>query len=537
MRPVKAIHTALQFQPQEFLEVKSAQPELVTQGWASGLKEGVGDSLKGITAAYVGEREKKEKAAELTSQREHEEKLANIRAASSEETPEEKDFKKKYNQAQLDNLESQIESRKKGNKKPVIKNRGSFIVEPEGGLPLIKPKGSFGTTTEFSEVPAEMQGTGSELSLRDIPLPSNKFQVPIPEDIFSDITQEQLSQNLTDNNVLLAGTSNFSDITDTGGRENLQAQTMASAITPKAPTPSADVTVPTDAEQIAQLSEQQMPVAEFVEPPSIKQVRTQDLLGNYEDYEEALMARKELASRMPDYDIPDVTEEVLEDGTSYFSIKAPKQKPTSKKAGVPEGMIASKGKIDAEGNVTLDIEPAPEVKQQIAAIKKPLETTETMLRAIGDIRRIYEGWSPATGFAGSILQWIEGSDAADVRKLVKTLQGNIAFKTLADMKAASPTGGALGAVSERELDMLAAAMGSIDPGLSHFLFKGNLDEIERILKLYKQEANSAISQIEKPQNFTPIQTPENRVEVKTQAEFNALKSGQKFIFNGRPGTK
>jgi hypothetical protein len=61
MRPVKAIHTALQFQPQKFLEVKSSQPELVSQGWASGLKEGIGDALKGITTAYVTEREKKDK--------------------------------------------------------------------------------------------------------------------------------------------------------------------------------------------------------------------------------------------------------------------------------------------------------------------------------------------------------------------------------------------------------------------------------------------------------------------------------------------
>ena len=61
MRPAKAIHSALQFQPQKFLEVKSEQPELISNAWASGLKEGIGDALKGITAAFVTEREKKEK--------------------------------------------------------------------------------------------------------------------------------------------------------------------------------------------------------------------------------------------------------------------------------------------------------------------------------------------------------------------------------------------------------------------------------------------------------------------------------------------
>ena len=65
--------------------------------------------------------------------------------------------------------------------------------------------------------------------------------------------------------------------------------------------------------------------------------------------------------------------------------------------------------------------------------------------------------------------------------------------------------------------------------------------------LIKQSANKLIDgletdkkelmTIEKPTKFQPIQLPENRVEVKTQAEFNALKSGQKFIFDGRAGTK
>lgn len=526
MRPVKAVHTALQFQPQKFLEIKSEQPELISNAWASGLKEGVGDALKGITAAFVTEREKKDKKDEAVIQRAHEEKVAGIKA---QKTWEEQDFEKRYKDAQIRNLESQVESREKKDKKtPYIKPRGLMfapVVEPES-MPEPEPAKDGSVINALPE-PEEIKGTSAAPLQGTEPVQKNLF-APVSEDRFGSLKGNQKG-------IAFETYKPAPSILDIAGAPSPTAESVAQ------PAPAKSLT---EAEEIAQLSEEQrnamypeMPVAVFAEPPSIKQVRTQELLGNYEDYEEALMAREELARRMPNYDVPDVTEEVLEDGTSYFSIKAPKQKTTSKKAGVPEGMTVSKGKIDSEGKVTLDIEPAPEAKQQIAAIKKPLETTETMLRAIGDIRKIYEGASRATGLIGSIMQWIPASDAADVRKLVKTLQGNIAFKTLADMRAASPTGGALGAVSEKELDMLAAAMGSIDPGLSHFLFKDNLDEIERILKLYKQEADSAISQIEKPQNFTPIQTPENRVEIKTQAEFNALKSGQKFIFNGRPGTK
>jgi len=131
------------------------------------------------------------------------------------------------------------------------------------------------------------------------------------------------------------------------------------------------------------------------------------------------------------------------------------------------------------------------------------------------------------------MQWIPASDAADVRNLVKTLQGNIAFKTLNDMRAASKTGGALGGISEKELDLLASSMGSINPNLSHFLFKENLDELEKVLNTYKQSANIAIQEIERPQNFTPLQ-PKQQSTLRENATATNLGTGEKIIFkNGQ----
>lgn len=525
MRPVKAIHTALQFQPQKFLEVKSSQPELVSQGWASGLKEGIGDALKGITTAFVTEREKKDKKAEDIIQRKHEEKVAGIKA---QKTWEEQDFEKRYKEAQIRNLETQVEARDKDKKiPPVIKPRGTFIVEPES-LPKTvptEPDTASSTEGQFTPVPDE-----------------------IPDNMKGDNTSS------------LKGTSPFSAVSEDrfGSLKGKPKSIAFETYKPKpsvldiagGPAPTAEPPVQpaapkelTEAEKIAQLNEEQLNAmypemqAVFAEPPSIKQVPVQELLGNYEDYEEALLARKELASRMPDYDVPDVTEEVLEDGTSYFSIKAPKQKPTSKKAGVPEGMTVSKGKIDAEGNVTLDIEPTPDAKKQVRALKEPISDLDLMLRTIKQIRSIYDGVSPGVGGVANWLSYIPGTDAADVARLVKTLQGNIAFKKLAEMKAASPTGGALGAISERELDLLASSAGSVDPALSFFLFKDNLDKIESGALTAKQLLEEDIASIENPQKFTPIQSQENRVKIKSQEDYNKLKSGQKYIFNGVTGTK
>jgi hypothetical protein len=522
MRPVKAIHTALQFEPQKFLEVKSSQPELVSQGLASGLKEGIGDALKGITTAYVTEREKKDKKDEAVIQRQHEKDVAAIK---SEKTFEEKDLERRYKEAQVQNIESQAEARGKDKKiPPVIKPRGTFIVEPES-LPEPAPvelKTDSSTEDKSIPVPDAMKGVNTS-SLEAI----RPFSA-VSEDRFGSLKGKPKS-------IAFETYKPETSILDIAG---------APAPTAKPPVQPAAPKELTEAEKIAQLNEDQLNAmypemqAVFAEPPSIKQVPVQELLGNYEDYEEALMARKELVSRMPDYDVPDVTEEVLEDGTSYFSIKAPKQKPTSKKAGVPEGMTVSKGKIDAEGNVTLDIEPTPDAKKQVRALKEPISDLDLMLRTIKQIRSIYDGVSPGVGGVANWLSYIPGTDAADVARLVETLQGNIAFKKLAEMKAASPTGGALGAISEKELALLASSSGSIDPALSFFLFKDNLDQIESGALKAKKLIEEDIASIEKPQKFTPIQsTPQNVIEIKSQEEWKKLKSGQKYIFNGVTGTK
>ena len=109
MRPVKAIHTALQFQPQKFLEVKSEQPELVSNAWASGLKEGIGDALKGITTAYVDERK-----AKRQEKKENLDRFARIIVAQARGSKgtEDEEFQKEYKAAQLENLKSSIEARK-----------------------------------------------------------------------------------------------------------------------------------------------------------------------------------------------------------------------------------------------------------------------------------------------------------------------------------------------------------------------------------------------------------------------------------------
>ena len=66
--------------------------------------------------------------------------------------------------------------------------------------------------------------------------------------------------------------------------------------------------------------------------------------------------------------------------------------------------------------------------------------------------------------------------AVDLGNNIDTLRANFAFDALQAMRDASKTGGALGAISERELDLLERAVTNINPDQSHEQFLTNLQQ-------------------------------------------------------------
>jgi hypothetical protein len=204
----------------------------------------------------------------------------------------------------------------------------------------------------------------------------------------------------------------------------------------------------------------------------------------------------------------------------------------------PEGFYTKKIR-DVDGKETYEYEPKIPAKQQIATFDNNIEKAKVLKATIEKIEKIAPGYLGAgAGGISGIMQYNPFSnDARTVRKLIDTVKGIVGFDELVALKA---QGGSLGALSDSELSMLTSLKGSVDPDLDEATFLTNIKSIkESANKLISglEEDKKELMNVEKKTNFQPIQTPENRVEIKTQAEFNALKSGQKFIFNGRPGTK
>lgn len=136
-----------------------------------------------------------------------------------------------------------------------------------------------------------------------------------------------------------------------------------------------------------------------------------------------------------------------------------------------------------------------------------------------------DSWTREGGFgteATALSRWIgqvlPGTDARDIRAKLDTVEALIGFDALADMRAASPTGGALGQITERELKFLQSVQGSLDVAQSTEQFIKNLARIEKSFKKIRA-INSAEMTVDQYKKEFPNASSEEIEEYK--ARFNA----------------
>ena len=149
-------------------------------------------------------------------------------------------------------------------------------------------------------------------------------------------------------------------------------------------------------------------------------------------------------------------------------------------------------KRDAQGNVIRDKDGAPEFvkaknspaddranKRQV--VVNALEAKDAVTGAIDNITRLHDTATlPVTGLVGSTLGMVPGTSQYSVDKNLDVIKSNIGFGRLAQMRAESKTGGALGQVSNKELKLLVGAVAALDQGLPYSEMQKSLRTIERI---------------------------------------------------------
>lgn len=130
------------------------------------------------------------------------------------------------------------------------------------------------------------------------------------------------------------------------------------------------------------------------------------------------------------------------------------------------------------------------------------------LSSIEDLMGQVSGWN--TGM-GSLIAAIPGTPAANFKADVNTLAANIAFGELTAMREASKTGGALGAVSERELSLLESALGSLDRAQSPAQFKESLNTIKESIQRWQAATQQYGGGSSSGGTNQPVQLPDGTV--------------------------
>jgi hypothetical protein len=158
---------------------------------------------------------------------------------------------------------------------------------------------------------------------------------------------------------------------------------------------------------------------------------------------------------------------------------------------------------DSAGNVMTDERGAPiavpisgtELAEKLSAAEKAEEKAAsakevaqtTVSRGVKDALAIMEskGLSDILPEAGAIGKFLAdytwNQEARDLRRTLQSLQANTAFTRLQEMRDASKTGGALGNVSNVELELLMSSYGSLSQDLSPDRLRTNLKNIEKVM--------------------------------------------------------
>jgi hypothetical protein len=151
---------------------------------------------------------------------------------------------------------------------------------------------------------------------------------------------------------------------------------------------------------------------------------------------------------------------------------------------IPAGYRAVR---DAQGNVEkLEAIPGSEAAQKEASQTEKDKQQKAMLAqtgmsvfsALDDIDRTSASSRfPVAGGMAGVLANIPGTGAHNVSQSLNTIRANISFERLNQMRQASPTGGALGAVSDSEQRLLSNSLAALEQSQDAKQFGTNLKRV------------------------------------------------------------
>jgi hypothetical protein len=159
--------------------------------------------------------------------------------------------------------------------------------------------------------------------------------------------------------------------------------------------------------------------------------------------------------------------------------------------------------IDLRQEAAAERKAAKEEKAAERAEAKEMKQTSLSNQAKTVLGKVDEALGKVGGFTagfGGLLANVPGTKARNLQADIDTIKANLGFQQLQAMRDASPTGGALGQVTERELGFLQSTVASLDQLQSP-------DELRKALNQIKLHYNNWLSAVNKgqaPQQATGV---------------------------------
>lgn len=125
------------------------------------------------------------------------------------------------------------------------------------------------------------------------------------------------------------------------------------------------------------------------------------------------------------------------------------------------------------------------IDKQLSTAEGVVDNTKVVLDKIVEAEKLV---GKGTTGVGSYLSIVPGTSAKELSTVLGTIKARLGFDQLQQMRSASPTGGALGQVSNRELASLEGALSSLDQGLSPDALRQNLKQIRDSYTRWQESA-------------------------------------------------
>jgi len=175
---------------------------------------------------------------------------------------------------------------------------------------------------------------------------------------------------------------------------------------------------------------------------------------------------------------------IMPSPTSPMPTAAPPVRPPGG-AAPPPGASAAEHEAFLRANPQIDpTEYTKEITKmnvsKAAAEEQTQKSAQNVINTIDRATNLVTGSKlPTTGLVGTYLSKIPGTEATNLEKLVTTIKANAAFDRLQAMRNASPTGGALGQVSNQEENMLSASIANLEQSQTREQFLYNLQVVKQ----------------------------------------------------------